>query len=123
MTSSASIVVGSRVRVKEEVEEPSEGWGKMGVTHESVGVVSRVYSEGKRCTVDFAEHREWFGFVTELEPVEDDEDLGDLPMPVSPVSPMWNCLLVGFLHCSKCSKAAGLPRLPPARQAEVRQPK
>lgn len=86
------ISVGDRVRVKPSVQTPAQGWG--GVTYESVGVVrgkalidtclglhcgirawlcsvnSSVIQPGlagEEITVDFPEHSDWMGCVSEME--------------------------------------------------------
>ncbi|KAG7316277.1 hypothetical protein KOW79_019818 [Hemibagrus wyckioides] len=58
-----SINVGDRVRVKPSVNNPKQGWGR--VTHQSVGVVKSL--AGDEITVDFPEHCDWMGGVTEIE--------------------------------------------------------
>jgi hypothetical protein len=60
--------VGSRVTVKRGVT-PSLGWGR--ITADSVGVVKSMSSES-RCFVDFPEHKNWQGAVSELVVVPDE---------------------------------------------------
>ncbi|KAK2864395.1 hypothetical protein Q7C36_003549 [Tachysurus vachellii] len=58
-----SIKIGDRVRVKPSVKNPKQGWGR--VTHQSVGVVKGLSED--EITVDFPEHSDWMGSVSEIE--------------------------------------------------------
>ncbi|KAK3542659.1 hypothetical protein QTP86_032399 [Hemibagrus guttatus] len=62
-TQQRRIKVGDRVRVKPSVNTPKQCWGR--VTHQSVGVV-KIFA-GHEITVDFPEHRDWMGGVSEME--------------------------------------------------------
>ncbi|KAL7888355.1 hypothetical protein AOLI_G00033290 [Acnodon oligacanthus] len=55
--------IGDRVRVKESVSTPKNGWGS--ASHKSVGVVTAI--NGKSIAVDFPEHKSWNGIVSEME--------------------------------------------------------
>ncbi|XP_017538314.2 uncharacterized protein LOC108411325 isoform X1 [Pygocentrus nattereri] len=55
--------VGDRVRVKDSVSTPKNGWGR--ASHKSVGVVTAI--NGKSIAVDFPEHQSWNGIVSEME--------------------------------------------------------
>ena len=64
--SSRPLQVGDKVRVKREVKEPKYKWGS-GVSHETVGTIRRVDSDGD-CKVDFGgRQRRWNGVLDEME--------------------------------------------------------
>ncbi|TTL10203.1 E3 ubiquitin-protein ligase HERC2 [Bagarius yarrelli] len=58
-----TIKVGDRVRVKSSVVSPSSGWGE--VKRGSVGVVKSLDKEN--ITVNFPEHFNWIGIVSEMD--------------------------------------------------------
>ncbi|XP_053344377.1 E3 ubiquitin/ISG15 ligase TRIM25-like [Clarias gariepinus] len=60
------IKVGDRVRVKPSVKTPKYNWGCT-VTHRSVGVIKSVTDE--TVVVDFPEHKNWKGLLSEMERV------------------------------------------------------
>ena len=68
----SEIKVGDRVRVKASVETPRYNWGSKGVSHDSVGVVTRLDSDGEM-RVDFPEHSDWMAFLSEMEKVTDED--------------------------------------------------
>ena len=58
--------VGDMVRVKREVKEPKYKWGS-GVSHETVGTIKKIDSDGD-CKVDFGgRQRRWNGVLDEME--------------------------------------------------------
>ncbi|MCJ8744019.1 hypothetical protein PDJAM_G00101460 [Pangasius djambal] len=67
------IKVGDRVRVKSSVTAPKFNWGCT-VTHKSVGVVKSVNDE--TVIVNFPEHKNWKGFLSEMECVTAADDSG-----------------------------------------------
>ena len=56
--------MGSHVRVKPSVSSPEYGWGS--VTHDSVGVVTRLDDDGEM-RIDFPEFSDWMGKLDEME--------------------------------------------------------
>ncbi|MCI4389756.1 hypothetical protein PGIGA_G00102190 [Pangasianodon gigas] len=67
------IKVGDRVRVKSSVTTPKFNWGCT-VTHKSVGVVKSVNDE--TVIVNFPEHKNWKGLLSEMERVTAADDSG-----------------------------------------------
>ncbi|XP_051732353.1 uncharacterized protein LOC127502926 isoform X3 [Ctenopharyngodon idella] len=63
----SSIKIGDKVRVKPSVVTPTHKWGA--VTHKSIGVVKKV--QGDSLTIDFPEHKNWNGIISEMELVTD----------------------------------------------------
>ncbi|KAG1964487.1 tripartite motif-containing protein 5-like isoform X4 [Pimephales promelas] len=59
----SNIKIGDKVRVKPSVVTPTHKWGA--VTHKSIGVVKKI--QGESLTVDFPEHKNWTGLVSEME--------------------------------------------------------
>ncbi|XP_039549152.1 tripartite motif-containing protein 5-like isoform X2 [Pimephales promelas] len=59
----SNINIGDKVRVKPSVVTPTHKWGA--VTHKSIGVVKKI--QGESLTVDFPEHKNWTGLVSEME--------------------------------------------------------
>ncbi|XP_048062453.1 uncharacterized protein LOC125277910 [Megalobrama amblycephala] len=57
------IRIGDKVRVKTSVVTPTHKWGA--VTHKSIGVVKKV--QGESLTIDFPEHKNWNGIISEME--------------------------------------------------------
>ncbi|XP_077076176.1 uncharacterized protein LOC143729048 isoform X2 [Siphateles boraxobius] len=58
-----NIKIGDKVCVKPSVVTPTHKWGA--VTHKSIGVVKKI--QGESLTVDFPEHKNWTGLVSEME--------------------------------------------------------
>ncbi|XP_051732344.1 uncharacterized protein LOC127502925 isoform X3 [Ctenopharyngodon idella] len=63
----SSIKIGDKVRVKPSVVTPTHKWGA--VTHKSIGVVKKI--QGESLIIDFPEHKNWTGIVSEMELVTD----------------------------------------------------
>ena len=61
------LVIGDKVRVRQAVVKPSQGWA--GVTHASVGILRRIYSSGF-AIIDFPEYIGWQGILDEMERVQ-----------------------------------------------------
>lgn len=61
------IKVGERVRVKSWVTTPKYKWGS--VTHDSVGIVTQINSNGRDIFVDFPQQLNWTGLISEMEVV------------------------------------------------------
>ncbi|XP_056115926.1 uncharacterized protein ftr97 isoform X3 [Rhinichthys klamathensis goyatoka] len=59
----SNIKIGDKVCVKPSVVTPTHKWGA--VTHKSIGVVKKI--QGESLTVDFPEHKNWTGLVSEME--------------------------------------------------------
>ena len=59
----AVLEVGSNVRVKGSVTDPSYGWG--GVTYQSIGVIKQ--NNGESVVINFPEFGNWSGLVSEIE--------------------------------------------------------
>ncbi|XDV42172.1 hypothetical protein PO909_010885 [Leuciscus waleckii] len=59
----SNIKIGDKVRVKASVVTPTHKWGA--VTHKSIGAVKKI--QGESLTVDFPEHKNWTGLVSEME--------------------------------------------------------
>ncbi|XP_060772261.1 probable E3 ubiquitin-protein ligase MID2 isoform X2 [Neoarius graeffei] len=70
------IKVGDRVRVKSSVSTPKFNWGHI-VTHESVGVVKYISEES--VIIDFPEHKNWKGLLSEMERVTAPDESGTNP--------------------------------------------
>ncbi|XP_023218340.1 E3 ubiquitin-protein ligase HERC2-like isoform X1 [Centruroides sculpturatus] len=62
-----AIKVRDRVRVKPSVTTPKYKWGS--ISHNSVGVVSSISSNGRDVTVDFPQQSNWTGLLSEMEKV------------------------------------------------------
>lgn len=65
MPTPASIKVGDKVRVKPTVTTPRYKWGY--VTHDSIGIVTAISSNGHDVTVDFPKQQSWTGLLSEME--------------------------------------------------------
>ncbi|KAK9747381.1 Regulator of chromosome condensation (RCC1) repeat [Popillia japonica] len=59
------IKVGDKVRVKPTISTPRYKWGY--VTHDSVGMVTSISSNGHDLTVDFPKQSNWTGLISEME--------------------------------------------------------
>ena len=59
------IKVGDKVRVRPTVATPKYKWGH--VTHQSIGTVTAIGTNGPDVTVDFAEQAHWTGLLSEME--------------------------------------------------------
>ncbi|XP_017782464.1 PREDICTED: E3 ubiquitin-protein ligase HERC2 isoform X2 [Nicrophorus vespilloides] len=60
-----AIKIGDKVRVKSTVSTPRYKWGY--VTHDSVGIVVAISSNGHDVTVDFSKQQNWTGLLSEME--------------------------------------------------------
>ncbi|XP_067273527.1 uncharacterized protein [Pseudorasbora parva] len=59
----SNIKIGDKVCVKPSVVTPTHKWGA--VTHKSIGVIKKI--QGESLIIDFPEHKNWTGVVSEME--------------------------------------------------------
>ena len=59
------IKVGDKVRVRPDVAVPKYKWGH--VTHQSIGTVTAIGTNGPDVTVDFPEQAHWTGLLAEMQ--------------------------------------------------------
>ncbi|ROI33831.1 E3 ubiquitin/ISG15 ligase TRIM25 [Anabarilius grahami] len=81
----SSIKIGDKVHVKPSVVTPTHKWGA--VTHKSIGVVKKI--QGESLIVDFPEHKNWTGMVSEMELVT-----GTCTVEIVPNKQAWQKLIV-----------------------------
>lgn len=60
-----SIKIGDKVKVKASVSFPRYKWGS--VNHNSIGIVTSIGSNSKDLKVDFPQHSNWTGLISEME--------------------------------------------------------
>ncbi|XP_056301300.1 uncharacterized protein ftr97 isoform X2 [Danio aesculapii] len=77
-SASADMKVGDRVRVKASVTTPMHNWGS-NVTHKSVGVIKEIKIDDS-LIIDFPDHANWKGILSEMELVTNDDESGSLSM-------------------------------------------
>lgn len=87
----ATLKVGDKVRVRADVKESEYSFGPH-VNHSSVGVLTRIHSDGD-VEVDFPNHEGWYGVLSEMELVR--EEVVVKPRPVAAKSATPQKFVVG----------------------------
>lgn len=102
--SSRTIKVGDLVRVKSSVVTPKYKWGS--ITHQSIGTVTSINSNGKDVTVSFPQQSQWTGLISEMELVSHDNIVcnGCLRSPIQ--GQLFQCRkCIDFNLCASCFKS------------------